>query len=282
MSGRRLGQVAERSDASTRLYNRAYLLGEDNRNRVLELVEVVRYGVDSFGDPDYVTLYGLRPPEWHARGVRLLGRTVVEFTRDALAQRIASDVAAVAGAARAAWSTRWSWIHFAGSANTLYWLARHIGAGRAVGCEIDERVFQATRRNLSIIGFGAEFAPVSYEIGLRALSVAEAELLVVFLAPPLAMYAAKRNGKQLVAAGVDDPDGGEHPRRALARRRILLCLCARRTAKLLLSCVTGHASAPPRSASATGHRGRGSSAVSSRPWISSAGSRSSGPRCCGR
>jgi hypothetical protein len=53
-------------------HDRTYLLRESKRNDVLALWEVERYGRDSFGDPDYVSVYGLKPAEWHALGVRSL------------------------------------------------------------------------------------------------------------------------------------------------------------------------------------------------------------------
>jgi hypothetical protein len=52
------------------LHDRAYLLSESKRNDVLDLEEVARYGKDSFADPAYVALYGLRPSDWYARGIR--------------------------------------------------------------------------------------------------------------------------------------------------------------------------------------------------------------------
>jgi hypothetical protein len=61
--------------------------------------EVRLYGEDSFGDPDYVPVYGLSPAQWYARGVRLMGRTAAECTRDRLAGAMAADIAALAGAA---------------------------------------------------------------------------------------------------------------------------------------------------------------------------------------
>jgi hypothetical protein len=42
-------------------------MSSSKRNDVLELCEVERYGRDSYGDPDYVSIYGLRPEEWYAR-----------------------------------------------------------------------------------------------------------------------------------------------------------------------------------------------------------------------
>jgi hypothetical protein len=76
-------------------YDRALLLHGSKRNEILTLREVQQYGSDSFGDPDYVQLYAMKPAEWYARGIRLLGRTTVECTRDSLADRIGRDVASV-------------------------------------------------------------------------------------------------------------------------------------------------------------------------------------------
>src|SRR5262249_60583246 len=84
------------------LYDRALLLHGAKRNDVLTLAEVEQYGRDSFADPDYVSIYGMLPKEWYGRGVRLLGRTAVECTRDALGDRIGGDVAA-GGARRPRW-----------------------------------------------------------------------------------------------------------------------------------------------------------------------------------
>jgi hypothetical protein len=43
-------------------YDRWFLLGE-KRNELLTLREVQQYGRDSFGDPDQVSIYGLKPHE---------------------------------------------------------------------------------------------------------------------------------------------------------------------------------------------------------------------------
>ena len=78
------------------LYDRQLLLLGPKRNSVLELWEIHRYGIDSYGDPDYVSIYGLRPDDWYAKGIRLLGLTAVECTRDDLAHEIGEDIAVIA------------------------------------------------------------------------------------------------------------------------------------------------------------------------------------------
>jgi len=162
-------------------YDRWFLLGE-KRNVLLALQEVEQYGRDSFGDPDYVSIYGLAPREWYARGVRILGRTTVECTRDRLADRIGRDVAGVTRAASAA--SPLAIDLFVGSANTLHWVARHADARQAIGFELDDAVFALTRANLSAMGLDVDLRHDSYEHGLTALGDTDADLLIVFVAPP--------------------------------------------------------------------------------------------------
>src|SRR5882757_602938 len=101
-------------------YDRQLLLLGAKRDAELQLAEVLRYGSDSYGDADYVSLYGLPPRDWYARGVRMLGRTAVECTRDGLADAIARDVAAVVHTAPAGGGVLVI-DPFCGSGNTLYW-----------------------------------------------------------------------------------------------------------------------------------------------------------------
>ncbi len=177
-----------------RALDRYLLLGE-KRDDLLTLAEVQRYGRENFGDPDYVSLYGLRPSDWYERGIRIAGRTAVECTRDLLADLIGRDVAAVA--AGAAGGVQLIADLFAGSGNTLYWIKRHVGASRAVGFERDDTVFALTADNLSLVGAGIELIHDSYDTGLRALRVPGAGLLVVFVAPPWGQALSPESGLDL-------------------------------------------------------------------------------------
>ena len=56
------------SAAGSPHYDRDFLLSPTKRNEMMELWEVEKFGTDSFGDPDYVSIYGMRPAEWYARG----------------------------------------------------------------------------------------------------------------------------------------------------------------------------------------------------------------------
>src|SRR5262245_25708251 len=170
-------------NAQRPIYDRELLLGGVKRNAVLELWEVQRYGIDSYGDSDYVSIYGMQPADWYGKGVRVLGRTAVECTRDTLGDAIGKDVAAIA-------TTRPPTVRalvvdpFAGSGNTLYWLLRHLPGARGVGFESDASVFRLTRQNMSVLALPIEVLDADYQSGLAGLTVGRDELLVAFIAPP--------------------------------------------------------------------------------------------------
>ena len=175
-------------------YDRWFLLGE-KRNELLALWEVQQYGRDSFGNPDHVSIYGLTPHEWYARGVRILGRTAVECTPDRLADLIGRDIAAVTRAAPAAWPMVVDL--FAGSGNTLSWIKRHTGARRAIGFELDDVVFELASKNLCIAGLSIDLRHDSYQHGLQALGQPGEDLLIVFVSPPWGAALSERSGLDL-------------------------------------------------------------------------------------
>src|SRR5215831_18317820 len=158
--------------ASVPRHDRQFLLMGAKRNAVLELQEIERYGIDSYGDADWVSIYGLRPAEWYARGVRMLGRTAVECTRDRLADAIGRHVAAVVRQ-----SSPLVIDLFAGSGNTLYWLLRHLPRARGVGFEIDPMVFALTRDNLAALALPVDIRNVDYVSGLADVRMSADHLL---------------------------------------------------------------------------------------------------------
>jgi len=165
------------------VYDRALLLHGVKRNEVLTLAEVEQYGVDSFGDADYVSIYGLRPREWYRRGIRLLGRTAVECTRDALADRIGRDVASIA-ARMPAMKQAVAIDPFAGSCNTLFWILRHIPNAEGVAIESDTEVFELTRRNFAALGQSIELVRGDYVNLLPERQIPQDRGIVIFVAPP--------------------------------------------------------------------------------------------------
>jgi predicted aconitase with swiveling domain len=164
-------------------HDRGLLLAGVKRDAMLELWEVQRYGADSFGDADYVSVYGMPPADWYRAGIRMLGRTAVECTRDRLAEAIAIDVASVAGSGEAT-SPALVIDPFAGSANTLFWIMRSLPGARGLGFELDERVFELARRNLSVVSSPIELAHTDYAAGLADVTPSTDGLLIVFVAPP--------------------------------------------------------------------------------------------------
>ena len=177
-------------------YDRELLLAGTKRNTVLELWEVQRYGSDSYGDRNYVSIYGMAPADWYAKGVRVLGRTAVECTRDRLGDAFGKDVAMLA--TKGPPTPRTLAIDpFAGSGNTLFWLLRHLPGARGIGFEADERVFRRTQQNIAALALPIDILNADYRSGLAGLSVARDDLLIVFIAPPWGDALGKTSGLDL-------------------------------------------------------------------------------------
>ena len=169
--------------APRQLRDRALLLHGALRNVELGLDDVRQYGSDSFGDPDYVSIYGLRPAEWYGRGIRLLGRTAVECTRDVLADAIGREIAGEVG--RLAPVPRIRVLDpFAGSCNTLHWILQHLPGSIGLGFELDPRVFELSGRNLALLGRPIELIHGGYATLLSERPPPADSALVVFVAPP--------------------------------------------------------------------------------------------------
>ncbi|MGJ7512271.1 hypothetical protein [Variovorax sp. GT1P44] len=163
-------------------YDRELLLLGEKRNDVLDLHEVQQYGLDSYDDADYVSLYGLAPADWFAKGIRVLGRTAVECTRDRLAAAIAADVAFTAAGAHAG-----SYLvidPFVGSGNTLYWLLQHLPGAAGVAFENDASVSRLTSSNVALLSLSLQVLNIDFKHGLPHTVAAPDQLVVAFIAPP--------------------------------------------------------------------------------------------------
>ena len=170
------------SNSPTRVYDRALLLHGSKRSEVLSLAEVEQYGLDSFADGAYVSIYGMAPREWYQHGIRLLGRTVVECTCDPVGDGIGRDIALVA--ANMPSKQRMVIDPFAGSCNTLFWILQHLPNSEGIAFESDPQVFELTQRNLAILGQRIGLVYGDYAKLLREGCVAEDRDIVVFVAPP--------------------------------------------------------------------------------------------------
>ena len=164
-------------------YDRALLLHGLKRNAVLTLEEIQRYGRDSFSDPDYLRLYGMTPSQWYARGVRLLGRTAVECTRDSLANRIGRDIAATI-ASLAATTPCVVFDPFAGSCNTLYWILRNVPNSRGIAFEMDAQVYELTKTNVGLLDRSIALNHGDYASLLAQHGAPPDHAAIVFVAPP--------------------------------------------------------------------------------------------------
>jgi hypothetical protein len=177
------------------LHDRALLLHGAKRNQVLTLAEVEQYGLDSFADADYVRIYGMPPKEWYGLGIRLLGRTAVECTRDGLADLIGRDVAR-----RRPLSTRYVVIDpFAGSCNTLYWILKHVPNSEGMAFELDPQAFELTSRNIALLDGRIDLTEGDYETLLADRQVAGDAGLIIFVAPPWGTALDEASGLDLSA-----------------------------------------------------------------------------------
>jgi len=177
------------------VHDRALLLHGAKRNQVLTLAEVEQYGLDSFADADYVRIYGMPPREWYERGIRLLGRTAVECTRDALADLIGRDVAR-----RRPLSTHYLVIDpFAGSCNTLYWIVRHVPNSEGMAFELDPQAYELSKRNIAQLDRTVDLTQGDYEALLAGRQAAGDAGIIVFVAPPWGSALDEATGLDLSA-----------------------------------------------------------------------------------
>jgi hypothetical protein len=201
-------------------HDRAYLLHGAKRNEMLTLEEIRQYGIDSFGDPDYLCLYGLRPAEWNALGVRLLGRTAVECTRDVLADRIAGDIARLTASLPAATPVT-AIDPFAGSCNTLYWILRHVNTAQGIAFELDPQVFELTSRNIAHLNRPISLSQGDFLAGLSSHELPTGHALVMFVAPPWGTALDESEGLDLSRTEPPITQIIEQVSRRYAGRRIL-------------------------------------------------------------
>src|SRR5260221_3560141 len=171
-----------RSEDRKPVYDRALLLHGPKRDEILTLEEVRQYGIDSFSDPDYVRIYGMAPTAWYGQGIRLLGRTAVECTRNALGNRIGRDIASIA--ATLPKTTHFTVIDpFAGSCNKLYWILRYVPNSQGIACEFDSQVYELTKRNIAGLDRTIDRQHCDYQSRLAGHRLAPGNALHFFIAP---------------------------------------------------------------------------------------------------
>ena len=177
--------MAGADPATSPRYDRDFLLSPTKRNQIVELWEVEKFGRDSFGDPDAVSLYGMRPAEWYAKGVRILARTTLEAVRDPLGNRIGADVARIAAKAPAGASFG-VLDCFAGSCNGLCSILRHLPGAEGIGFEFETAIFEMSTRNITSLGTPVRLFNGDYRQLLGMHRFPAEHRIVAFLAPPWA------------------------------------------------------------------------------------------------
>ena len=177
--------ASDRPGDSIPHYDRDFLLSAGKRNQTIELWEVEKFGRDSFGDPNAVSLYGMTPAQWYARGVRILARTALEAVRDPLGNRIGQDVARVAATAPPA--SPFAVIDpFAGSCNALFSILQYLPGAEGLGFEFEQAIFDMTTRNIASLAAPIRLVHGDYRALLGQHHFPASHRIVAFLAPPWA------------------------------------------------------------------------------------------------
>jgi hypothetical protein len=177
-------------------YDRDFLLSPAKRNQIIELWEVEKFGRDSFGDPDAVSLYGMTPAQWYARGVRILARTTLEAVRDPLGNLIGRDVARIAETAPT--GTAFGVVDpFAGSCNGLYSILRHLPRAEGLGFEFEHAIFEMTTNNIAALHAPIRLVHGDFRELLAQHRFPPSHRIIAFLAPPWADALSLETGLDL-------------------------------------------------------------------------------------
>lgn len=123
------------------------LLNPPWERKLLSLREIRRAGHDLAGDPDDLRLFGMSPRVWYVLGLRILGRTAVEVTRDQHAQFLAKSVANTL--VSHGYNIADVIDPFVGSGNLMYHFLREFHATRGIGFDINADLLALTERNFS-------------------------------------------------------------------------------------------------------------------------------------
>jgi predicted RNA methylase len=144
---------------------RSQLLGPYRMN-VLTPAELANAGRLIYGDADRFSLYGIPAGRMEERGVRVLGRTVIECAIDAYIVPVALAVADL-------WSVSDPdavvFDLFCGSGNVGYQLQRQLGC-RAYASELDPRVYEVARSNFDHLGAAVRLEQCDYRDLIGAVS----------------------------------------------------------------------------------------------------------------
>ncbi|MTE17728.1 hypothetical protein F0L17_00985 [Streptomyces sp. TRM43335] len=138
------------------------------RDRFLTSDQLREAGRLMCGRPEGLSLYGIPAPEMEARGLRILGRTAVECTKDPHPVAVADAVAEIEAAAPGTDGEAMVVDLFCGSGNFGHHLGRRLGRP-AYASELDPIVHEAGRHNLDRVGSAVDLRLADYRDLLDAL-----------------------------------------------------------------------------------------------------------------
>ncbi|MBR7833012.1 class I SAM-dependent methyltransferase [Actinospica durhamensis] len=146
---------------------REHLLGP-LRDEIVGAAELCAAGRLIYGSPENFSLFGIPAPDMTDKGLRFLGRTVVECSIDAyalpLCEAVAELRAALPGAAEAMVVDL-----FAGSGNLGYHLGRRLGAP-VFAADLDPVVHRLGTANADLLGLAIDLRHCDYRDLLAELS----------------------------------------------------------------------------------------------------------------
>jgi hypothetical protein len=152
--------ASEGSDHAAYFALRNRLLGP-LRNRVLTTDQLCEAGRLMCGRPEDLSLYGVPAPEMEARGLRILGRTTIECTKDPHPVAVAGVIAEIEAAAPEADGEAMVVDLFCGSGNFGHHLGRRLGRP-VYASELDPVVHEVSRRNLDRVGSAVDLRLADY------------------------------------------------------------------------------------------------------------------------
>ncbi|MFD1831303.1 hypothetical protein ACFSJS_16780 [Streptomyces desertarenae] len=138
------------------------------RNRFLTTDQLCEAGRLLCGRPEGLSLYGIPAPEMEARGLRILGRTAVECTKDPHPEAVAAAIAEIEATAPGAGDGAMVVDLFCGSGNFGHHLGRRLGRP-VYASELDPVVHAAGRHNLARVGSAVDLRLADYRDLLGAL-----------------------------------------------------------------------------------------------------------------
>lgn len=138
------------------------------RNRLLTPDQLCEAGRLMCGRSEDLSLYGIPAPEMEARGIRLLGRTAVECTKDPHPVAVAGVIAEIEATAPGTGCEAMVVDLFCGSGNFGHHLGRCLDRP-VYASELDPVVHEACRRNLDRVGSTVDLRLADYRDLLGAL-----------------------------------------------------------------------------------------------------------------